>query len=116
MEKLVGQKMTESKKEKLCSILGHDLVEKIVKDQYNTVNDLEDRWDKSDFSCRVSLHSVNMVLKILEKINSVLEDDFEDLNGKMMAAIEKLPPEKSNNIDELIKVTNEVSDNWKLKL
>ena len=100
-------------KKLIYEILGKDLTEEFIKDQYNMINDLDDPYQEDGHSGRVGLKSLNLAVKILDKLADALEEDFMDLHDKIITEINKLSEEEANDINNIVAVANVVKQSWK---
>ncbi|MCW3784448.1 hypothetical protein [Defluviimonas salinarum] len=74
--------------------LGDDLCREIVEDQWNAVNDLDDRYEERDGSGRFGLASARLAAKVLAKLSEALAEELRDLSDRRMAVITAMPEEE----------------------
>ena len=97
----------------IYEILGKDLTEEFIKDQFNMINDLDDPYQEDDHSGRVGLEPLKLAVKILDKLAAALEEDFVDLHNKIITEINNLSEEEANDINKIMEVANVVKQSWK---
>ncbi len=107
--------LLDNKKFMVYQILGTELSEKLVKDQYNCINDLDDGWQENEYSCRVGKESAKFAVEILHSLCKSLEPDFLNLHDSIMEAINNLSEEDANDINKLVQASDLVKNNWKLQ-
>jgi hypothetical protein len=105
--------MIENPRDMVYHILGQDLTERLIKDQYNSINDLDDPWQEDEYSCRVGLRSTKFAVEILSKLCDVLKPDFLDLSSAIEKHLDEIPSDAVDNLDRLMEVYKHVTDNWK---
>lgn len=106
-------KLVENPRSMVFHILGDELTERLIKDNYDTINDLGDPWQESEYSGRVGLQSLILAAEVLLKICDPLKQDFVDLGNAIKEEVDKLPDDAINDIDKLMEVHHSVTQNWK---
>lgn len=107
--------LIENPRNMVIHVLGNDLVEKLVKDQYNAINDLDDPWvQHNEHSCLVSVSSVNLAVQVMDSICQPLKEDFIDLHNSITRELDKLNNNDASELDMLMTVAKNTKDKWKL--
>jgi hypothetical protein len=105
--------MIENPRDMVYHILGQDLTERLIKDQYDSINDLDDPWQEDEYSCRVGLRSTKFAVEILSKLCDALKPDFLDLSAEIQKQVDELSGYDTDDLDKLIEVYKTVTDSWK---
>jgi hypothetical protein len=105
--------MIENPRDMVYHILGEDLTERLIKDQYDSINDLDDPWQEDEYSCRVGLRSTKFAVEILSKLCDALKPDFLDLSAEIQKQVDELSGYDKDDLDKLIEVYKTVTDSWK---
>jgi len=79
-------------------ILGDDLVARIVEDQWNASNELDDPWQVEGNSARFALSAAALSVDILDKICDAIKVQMMDLSDRRMATYALHPKDELQEI------------------